>query len=172
MSMRMLEEYKCMEMEIDRENQNQSDVLMDSCERTVKEECSCIDLEEEHEDACTQTDGHTLCKSVPDVEGPDMEVPYEIQDEDSLVFPSSSLHLKLSSPTIDSTTDPATNDSLSSIGPCETEKCCPEEENMEHQDAIVPSFSSILHDHHGELGGDQNNKWCSPSGKTIIHGSG
>ena len=40
--------------------------------------------ENEQEDACTQTDGHNVCKSVPDVDGPDMEVPYESQDVSGL----------------------------------------------------------------------------------------
>ena len=43
-------------------------------------------MENEQEDACTQTDGHTVCKSVPDIDGPEMEVPYDSEEVIFLFF--------------------------------------------------------------------------------------
>ncbi|RUS81192.1 hypothetical protein EGW08_011057 [Elysia chlorotica] len=258
-------------------------------------------MENEQEDACTQTDGSAVCNSVPDVDGPEMEVPYESQEptiftemvsqpflrrrrghyfpkenayllksmkekhrenerlrhhslnqhlkdicksvpgsaedgketkvvmmqriisymsylensiktlcsklstkpnhrwtvltsslkdiekagtwqkesaatlsEDSMdcsIIPSMSLRLKLSSPTIDSTTDPTTCDSSVSMGPPLSEDCSSGFPEEEPEDATVPSYHGFTQNKQDNLDFDQEDNWCTSTEKIEVQNS-
>ena len=90
---------------------------------------------------------------------------------DSSFISGMSLQLKLSSPTIDSTTDPATNDSLTTIGLSLSQSCSPGGQE-ESQDATVPTSFGIAQKELEETEDDQGDTWCTPTEKVIINESG